>query len=369
MMNQRKAFLSVAALTMLLLQGCGGGGGGNGDAPGASSGAGGTPSTPSTQPSAGSSGFVAQSAVGKMLQGGVYAVSYGKGSINFKDDKSIWRTTLEKKLDGSYEPVSRVYAGNDQVGNDVLDESLRPLYDPSAKTYTQILSSRLDDANGKILIGQQPAASFVARYAWKVDVDAVDLAGSAIQKFLSETFSQTKPIDDLAISGNFPAGSQGYRIAYSADVNRFLFERNEVFVRSQAEFERSGSCGTKSGAARIGYLVQSGGVLEIYEIGSDTNCNAALDAGTLIGAGSWVRKAGDGFDYIEITFPSGISYARFDSKFSEAEYAGGVRAVELIAPNGIWSSGYLIPAGVKFRARNLAINKVAADALKAAAPM
>ncbi len=371
MTNMKTILVRAICASAVLLQACGGGG----ESSGSAAPAGGTPpvSTESgaadpAQPSSQMPTFVAQSALGKLLQDGLYAVSYGMGSINSKDDKSIWRTTLRTWLDGSHEPVSTTYAGNDQRGNEVLAESLWPVYEPDGNNRSRVLYNRLDDANGKILVGDG-TSPFAARYIWNVEIDTVELAQTSFQQFMSETSSLTKPISTLTLDGSFPSESRGYRLRYSADVDRVFFRRDEVFIRTQAEFERSYFCGNVTADARVAYRILPGGSMEIYAIDADTSCIPAVEAGKLIGVGTWVRKTGDGFDYIEKNFPPDISYARFDPKFSAAAYAAGVREVELISPRGIWSSGYLVPAGVKFQAANLALNKTAADAFKAAAPM
>ena len=373
MMNVKAILMRAICVSAVLLQACGGGGGGESSASAAP--VAGTPpaltdggATNQTQPSSPTPTFVAQSVLGTLLQNGVYAVSYGMGSINSKDDKSIWGTTLRTWPDGSHEPLSKPYAGNDVRGNDVLAESLWPVYEPDGNNRSKILQSRLDDSTGKILVSYE-TNPFAARYSWNVEVETVDLAHTSIQKFMSETSSITKPIAGLTLSGDFPSDSRGYRLHYSADVDRVFFRRDEVFIRSQAEFERSYFCGNLIAGARLAYRILPAGSMEIYEIDADTSCIPAVEAGKLIGVGTWVRKTGNGFDYIEKNFPSEISYARFDQKFSSTNYAAGVREVELISPRGVWSSGYLVPAGVKFQAANLGLNQTAADAFKAAAPM
>ena len=373
MANMKTVLMRAMCASAVLLQACGGGGGG--ESSGSAAPNGGTSpvltesgATGPAQPSSQTPTFVAQSVLGKLLQDGLYAVSYGMGSINSKDDKSIWRTTLRTWPDGSHEPVSTAYAGNDQRGNDVLAESLWMVYEPDDNNRTKVFYNRLDDANGKILVGDG-TSPFVARYSWNVEIETLELAQTSFQQFISETSSLTKPIAGLTLTGNFPSGSRGYRLHYSADVDRIFFGRDEVFIRTQAEFERSYFCGYVAANARVAYRILPGGSMEIYEVDADTSCITAVEAGKLIGVGTWVRKTGDGFDYIEKNFPPEISYARLDPKFSAAEYAAGIREVELISPRGVWSSGYLVPAGVKFQGANLGLNKTAADAFKAAAPM
>lgn len=105
--------------------------------------------------------------------------------------------------------------------------------------------------------------------------------------------------------------------------------------------------------------------MEIRELAQELGCTPSqVAAGTVIGMGTWTQRSVDGLTYMQIDFPAGISYARFDPTFSATEYNAGIRAITIASTSGNWAAGYVVPAGVRFHSRNLALNKTAADAVK-----
>jgi hypothetical protein len=311
------------------------------------------------------------SEAGAALGTGLYVVSWGIGSINGKEDKSIWRRVLQGQEDGLHVVRDMVYAGNDQGGNDALGDALRPLFEPSnVRRGTELTEVRFDDANSMLQVGSWTADGFRPLVNWQVSLEQSDIAGQLIQEYLAANSSLTKPFTEQNVSGNFAAGSKGYRIDYSSDSDIFLY-MHTAFATSQAEFERTSACGSPSMSPRLAYRIQAGGVLRILEIEAKPGCTTLmLDAGVEIGTGTWTQKTSDrGISYTQIDFPAEISYERFDPTFRASEYAAGVRDVRLVSSNGEWQAGYVIPAGVHFRSKNLLLNKIGADSVKTAAGM
>lgn len=249
-MHIKNKLFIPSLLSLLLLQACGGGGGGGSSYfPAAASDPSGARAD--TSPS---SSFVPQSAAGTAMQDGLYAVSYGMGSINGKEDKSIWRTVLVGQVDQTQRPTSVVYSGNDQQGNDALADAGRPLFNPAATNgvYNQILDTRFDDATSKLLLGPV-GQSFTASYDWDVSVEEADISDQSIQNFLVQNHSLSKPIEGLAVAGTFPADSKSFRLRYTASADRLLFGAYSPFIYTQAEFERSYYCGLRGRRNKSGY--------------------------------------------------------------------------------------------------------------------
>ncbi|MFT4173386.1 MAG: hypothetical protein QM639_12550 [Rhodocyclaceae bacterium] len=380
----QRAGLSVLSVALVAaLTACGGGGGDNGNG---SSGAGSTNSSNSTTGDASSSSSsssgapgtdptptaAVSSAVGKVLKDGLYAVSYGMGSINGKSDKSIYRTRLgTKNANGKWFLYDTVHAGNDQGGNNALGDGQRAVLDPTS-LYQGLkpLSAYFDDEQSTMTAGQ--GSPFTPLETWKLDIEESDIAGQPIQDFLTTNRSVTKPIQGLSVGGSFAAGSKGYRVKYTAVADVFLFTQREPFLYRADVFERSYGCGVSNGqTARIGYEVMPNGVLQIVELADETGCTSAMfNTATVIGTGSWSLKSTGTVSYYQIDFPAGIPVTRYESVFRDSEISPEIRKVLYTANDGSdWASGYIVPAGASFRSGNLMLNVTAADSVKQATGM
>lgn len=365
-----KKHLILSLLSLALLQACGGGGDGGSTSTSATGGhaGAGAPVSPAN-PNPPTSAFVATSTAGIALQQGLYAVSYGMGTINSLADKSIWQTKLGRTFGNLQATERSAYAGNAQGGNDVLEEATKDFH-TDAQLDTKMLYARFDDQASKLVVGAYGnGAEFLPRFEWGLAVERTDLSGTSIQDFLSSNQSVTKPITDATVAGSFASGSNAIRFTYTAMADHFLFQRESPFVRSQAEFERSGTCAAKTDEpTRLAAFNNLGGTVSIYEIPGDAPCSRdSAASASVLGTGTWTRKTGSSFDYFQIDFPSGVAYSRLDPTFRQSEYDAGVRPVTFTTGRGgRWADGFVVPKGVSFQSRNLALNKVAADSVKTA---
>ena len=387
--NKTTAIALALACGALLLQACGGGGGGGGQDGGGSADSRQT-SSPAELPYTGQqppAAFTATSEVGIALQKGLYATSYGIGTINGEPDASIWRTDLGSN-DHDRQKIERaVYAGKTSEGNDVFADVMRDfaLELPSASAlfgsrysastgYSNI-RGQFDDRSSELVVGTNESDGnsfkFMPRTTWGLSISQTDLSGTPVRDFLLSNVSLTKPYSELPISESFPPGSLGARFSYMAKADTFMYPNSEPFIYKEEEFIRAGWCSRQPEAGKttlLGWFNESDGRISIYEFPSGVKCsrdNAAPNL--LIGTGAWARKAGPAFNYWQMDFPASVPYSRVNPTFSQAEYDAGIRAVFIeTSGGGRWSSGFLVPAGVSFKAYNLALNKTAADAIKKA---
>lgn len=305
--------------------------------------------------------------LGKAIQSGLYAVSYGMGSANGQPDKSIWKSGFSTLY--SYTTVDMTaYAGNDQLGNNVVSEAMRPPFDPDSTGGIASASPRVryDDATSQLIASMVTATDLVPLQAWNVTLEQFDIAGTSIQDYLVTNRSLTKPIAGLSVAGSFGVGSKAYRIHYTAPAASFIFGWQDAFITSESDFATSSACGVASDASsRLALQIHANGTIDFLQIAQGTGCTPSiLAAGTPAGTGSWVHKVIGAVEYEEITFPVGVSPYLFDPAFLESEYAAGVSLVVMKSNAGRWSSGYLVPQGVSFQSRDLSLNFAAAASLK-----